>query len=104
MDEGKNPEADGDFYKALYLNFNDDKAKLDTNDVDNVNQNYASVYGFLPKPPYHKKEYPQRILFLLSGLDGTDPAAELAADFVYCFGECRILLGINGLYILHQAD
>ena len=50
MDKSKYPKADGDFYKALCLNFNNNKVKLDTNDVDNFNDNYGSSSGFLPDP------------------------------------------------------
>lgn len=43
------PDADGQFYKAPYFNFNDGKLKFDTNDVDNANENYGSASGLLPK-------------------------------------------------------
>ena len=45
----KSPEADSVFSKASIWNFNDDKVKFDTNDVDNPNENYGSVSGFVPK-------------------------------------------------------
>ena len=35
--------ADGQFDNAPYFNFNDDKVKFDTNDVDNANDNYGSA-------------------------------------------------------------
>jgi hypothetical protein len=43
------PDADGDFNKAPYFNFNDGRLKFDTNYVDNANENYGSASGFLPK-------------------------------------------------------
>jgi hypothetical protein len=49
MGKSKDSEADGDFDKAPYFNFNDDKVKFDTNRVDNTNDNYGSASGFLPK-------------------------------------------------------
>jgi hypothetical protein len=49
MDKSKDSEADGEFDKAPYFNFNDDKVKFDTNRVDNTNDNYGSASGFLPK-------------------------------------------------------
>lgn len=49
MDKSKISEADGEFDKAPYFNFNDDKVKFDTNRVDNTNDNYGSASGFLPK-------------------------------------------------------
>lgn len=42
-------DADGQFNKAPYFNFNDGKLKFDTNDVDNANENYGSASGLLPK-------------------------------------------------------
>ena len=45
----QDPDADGDFNKAPYFNFNDDKVKFDTNDVDNANDNYGSMSGLLAK-------------------------------------------------------
>ena len=45
----KAPNADGDFSKSPYFNFNDDKLKFNTNDVSNANDNYGSVSGFVPK-------------------------------------------------------
>ncbi|MBP9864135.1 hypothetical protein KBC54_01645 [Patescibacteria group bacterium] len=44
----KAPDADGVFSKAPYCNFNDGKFKFNTNDVDNPNDNFGAVSGFLP--------------------------------------------------------
>ena len=52
------PEADGDFSKSPYFNFNDGKVKFDTNFVDNPNDNFGSVSGFLSKSLHSKKGYP----------------------------------------------
>jgi hypothetical protein len=49
MGEGNSPDADGQFVKAPIFNFNDDKVKFNTNDVDNFNDNYGSASGLLPK-------------------------------------------------------
>jgi len=46
---GKYPDADDDFSHAPYFNFNDGKVKFDTNRIDNPNDNYGSVSGFVPK-------------------------------------------------------
>lgn len=59
MDEGNNPDADGDFSNAPIFNFNDGKVKFDTNFVDNPNDNFGSVSGFLSKSLRSKKGYPQ---------------------------------------------
>ena len=50
---GKNnfPDGDGDFSKAPYFKFNDDKVKFDTNDVDDTNDNYGSASMFPPVVP-----------------------------------------------------
>ncbi len=49
MDNDKYPDSDVRFDQAPYFNFNDDKVKFDTNDVDNANENYGSTSGFVPK-------------------------------------------------------
>ncbi|MBP6855427.1 MAG: hypothetical protein KBC26_00370 [Candidatus Pacebacteria bacterium] len=59
MDGGNYPEADGDFSKSPDFNFNDGKVKFDTNFVDNPNDNFGSVSGFLSKSLHSKKGYPQ---------------------------------------------
>jgi hypothetical protein len=41
-------DGDGQFGHAPYFNFND-KAKFDTNDVSNANDNYGSSSGFVSK-------------------------------------------------------
>jgi hypothetical protein len=41
--------GDSSFDHAPYFNFNDDKVKFDTNDVDNANDNYGSASAVLPK-------------------------------------------------------
>ena len=41
-------DGDGSFGHAPYFNFND-KAKFDTKDVSNPNDNYGSVSGFVSK-------------------------------------------------------
>jgi len=49
MGKDKNSDdGDGQFGRAPYFNFND-KAKFDTNSVDNPNDNYGSASAFLPK-------------------------------------------------------
>jgi hypothetical protein len=45
----QNPDGDGDFSNAPYFNFDDDKVKFDTNDVDNANDNYGTASGFPSK-------------------------------------------------------
>lgn len=51
LDERKQiPEANGQATHAPYFNFNDDKLKFDTNDVDNPNDNYGSASGFHRSP------------------------------------------------------
>ena len=59
MDGDNYPEADGGFSKSPYFNFNDGKVKFDTNFVDNPNDNFGSVSGFLSKSLHSKKGYPQ---------------------------------------------
>lgn len=50
MDRQKQiPDADGCFDRAPYFNFNDSQLKFDTNTIDNVDDNYGSASGFLPK-------------------------------------------------------
>jgi hypothetical protein len=52
MDRQKQyPDGDATFSKSPYLNFNDDKVKFDTNDVDYANDNYGSASGFFPQAP-----------------------------------------------------
>lgn len=46
---GQFPDADGRFVNTPYFNFNDGKVKFDTKHVDNANENYGSVSGFLSK-------------------------------------------------------
>ena len=48
-DTSNYPDADGDFSKAPYFNFNDDKVKFDTKWLSNANENYGSASAFLPK-------------------------------------------------------
>jgi hypothetical protein len=57
---GNNPDADGQFNKAPYFNFNDDKVKFNTNSFDNANDNYGSVSAFLPKSLLNKARMPTR--------------------------------------------
>ena len=52
----KAPEADGQFVNAPYFNFNDDKLKFDTNDVDDANSNYGSASALLPVCHVSQKE------------------------------------------------
>ena len=47
--EGIIPDADGQFDNAPYFNFNEGKLKFDTNWISNVNDNYGTASGFLPK-------------------------------------------------------
>ncbi len=52
IDEHKQTRRFGDsepdeFLSAPYFNFNDDKLKFDTNDVDNPNDNYGAASGFV---------------------------------------------------------
>ena len=47
----QNPDGDSVFSKSLNVNFNDDKVKFDNRNLDNPNDNYGSVSGFLPKSP-----------------------------------------------------
>jgi hypothetical protein len=49
MDEGNNPDADGDFSNAPIFNFNSDQVKFNTNRCDNANENYGSASAFLSK-------------------------------------------------------
>ncbi len=49
MDGNNDSDADGDFSKSPYFNFNDGKVKFDTNWVSNPNENYGSASGFVPK-------------------------------------------------------
>jgi len=39
--------ADGDWTNCPYFNFNDDQVKFNANRVNNANQNFGSVSGFL---------------------------------------------------------
>lgn len=48
MGKGTIAEAEGAFSKAPNWNFNDDKVKFDTDDVDNPNENFGSASGFVP--------------------------------------------------------
>lgn len=62
----KAPKADGQFVNAPYFNFNDDKLKFDTNDVDDVNPNYGSASALLPVCHISQKEsITDSFLFLL---------------------------------------
>ena len=64
--KNKISDADGDFSKSPYFNFNDDRAKFDTNWVSNANDNYGSASGFLSKSLlYILKGRPSRASFLL---------------------------------------
>ena len=67
MESGKTPDADGVFSKAPIFNFNDDKVKFDTNDVDNANDNYGSASVCLPKYQLSTKgiHYGYLLLYLL---------------------------------------
>lgn len=58
MGKDNYPDADGDFNKAPYFNFNDVKVKFDTNDVDNANENYGSASGFGSKSLFIKCHVP----------------------------------------------
>ena len=49
MDRNNNPDADGQFVNAPNFNWNDGKVKLNTDNVDNVDENYGSASGFLPQ-------------------------------------------------------
>ena len=49
MNGGNYPNADGKFLNAPYFNFNDDKVKFNTNQIDNANDNYGSASASLPK-------------------------------------------------------
>ena len=60
IDKGNNPDADGQFNKAPYFNFNDDKVKFNTNWFDNANDNYGSVSAFLPKSLLNEVRMPTR--------------------------------------------
>ncbi len=86
------PDADGRFSKAPYFNFNDDKLKFDTKDVDNANDNYGSVSGLLPKS----------LLNILSYR--AQPAAEHSAYFINNFLQSNVLLGIKGGRIFHEPN
>ena len=59
MDRDKTPDSDVRFDHAPYFKFNDGKVKFDTNFVDNPNDNFGSVSGFLSKSLRSKKGYPQ---------------------------------------------
>ncbi len=48
-DKDSDPDGDGKFSNAPYLNFNDGKVKFDTNYVDNANDNYGTASGFPSK-------------------------------------------------------
>jgi hypothetical protein len=39
-------QADGAWANCPYVNFNDDKLKLNANDADNANSNYGSAVAF----------------------------------------------------------
>ena len=39
-------DADGQWSNCLYVNFNDDKLKLNANRADNANDNYGSAVAF----------------------------------------------------------
>ena len=49
MGGGNIPDADGEFSRAPYLNFNDGKVRFNTDHVSNPNQNYGSSSAFCPK-------------------------------------------------------
>jgi len=49
MDEGNYPDYDVRIDNAPIFNFNDGKVKFNTNWIDNANDNYGSVSGFIPK-------------------------------------------------------
>ena len=55
MDGDNYPEADGDFSKSPYFNFNDGKVKFNANWYDNANENYGSASAFLSKSLHSRK-------------------------------------------------
>ncbi len=60
MDKSIYWNADSVFDNALNLYFNDDKVKLDTNNLENVNQNFGSASGFLSKSLLLKRRFTKR--------------------------------------------
>ena len=54
MNGGNYPNADDKFLNAPYFNFNDDKVKFNTNQIDNANDNYGSASASLPKSLLNK--------------------------------------------------
>lgn len=104
MDKSKFPKADGDFYKALYLNFNDDKVKLDNNDVDNANENYGSASAFLPdllpKSLLIGKHLLIEVFFFLLP-SRFNPTAKHSANFINTFFHCCVVFDVNWFNIFH---
>jgi len=49
MGRGNFPDADGEFSKAPYLNFDDGKVRFNTDHVSNPNEHYGSSSAFLPQ-------------------------------------------------------
>lgn len=84
MGKDNYPDADGDFNKAPYFNFNDGQVKFDTNDVDNPNGNYGSASGFVSKSLFVKCH--AALLMCDIFLTGrADPAAKLATHLFNYF-------------------
>lgn len=97
--EGNIPDADGRFDNAPYFNFNDDKLKFDTNDVDNANDNYGSASGFSPKSLLKTE---RRILYQGTPLvffRRLDPSADHSADFIDNGFQPYVFLFINSFHI-----
>jgi len=107
MGGGNSPNADGQFVKAPIFNFNDDKLKFNTNDVDNANENYGSVSGFLPKSLPQKKRMPSRKVYgwaFSSLLCGSYPSADLSTDLIDDYLDREILFRVDCFRLFHEPD
>ena len=51
------PDADGQFVNAPYFYFHDGQLKFNTNRLDNANDNFGSVSGFVPKSLFQKERF-----------------------------------------------
>ena len=110
MDKGIfSDDGDGQFDHAPYLNFNDDKAKFDTNDVSNANDNYGSASFFAPKSLFCQlqKAFIFWMPFVLLDLPAdsrSQPPAQHSSDFIYTFLQKTILFIVDCLSIFHKPD
>jgi len=102
--DGREQYYDGDaqFDNAPYFNFNDDKVKFDTNDVDNANDNYGSASASVSKSLLKRNAPSSRGISLL--LYRSYPTAEHSADLINRSLKREMLLAVDTLRLVHEAN